>query len=929
MSDSDDDWFKKDENELLQNLEQQVKQQVASETKEEHIEFYIRADHNRVECSLESSDASNASGRFNICEFANALKMTPLEMFLYFMTENRDLFKDQLPAKYSQRRVSLYVQILTVLGQLELGGFNEELLAAFAKQTVLLCHVKNFADRLFEPPSKGNLDEISELLLRNIKWLLIRAHKLGVLEETGYELIEHFKMLLARSQLPELLKQPVCIEFAQELAVLPTVQLHVKHEIYPKLDDLRGSETNAVMSLPAAAGDVAGYINLQRQLLCEAFLHPLREFVQRLRAQSYVDPQMEQNLFLPHAELILNPQFSEAQRHSLIFMDFIPTERKDKVKCYKFSPLQRELLKNIKTGTLLCFTSSYDFDNLILATVGYTETEMRKQGYLSVEIAKQYNVGNIYGKPLIMFEAPVFFEPYLRVHNYLSTCSADNFPMRRYIIEGQLEIHPPAYIRPDAQLTYNGVKFMAADPPKKTQLNDMQRTALGAALSNEFCLIQGPPGTGKTHLSIELVNTLLQNADHLKLGPIIVLTYSNESLDKFLLKAAKHTDSILRFGYQTRQPEIERFNVRTKIDEELVPHRLKRLWWLVKCEYKEQFERLQTLHSSFDGSEESYVAILSGQEQLNLIAEKINTLRNIFQYYVARDKSLLGMTTSCAARLNFLFRLLQSKCFIFEEAAETPEAHVLACLTPYTQHVILIGDHKQLQPHTGRHHMQQGLQISLFERLITNQFPATVLNVQYRMRKCIAELLVPIFYDELSSDNSVLEYPDVPNMTSNMYFVNHKHPEEQLSDMSFVNKHEAVELINLLLYLKAKPSDIVILSPYNAQVEYIKSILPSRRLYCVASVDSYQGLEADIVLLSLVRSNSAGQIGFLRQLNRVCVALSRARCALYMIGNMETLQRGNQQLWGAINSKLQAANAIGTAFPCITVPKKVVKMSKK
>jgi len=57
-----------------------------------------------------------------------------------------------------------------------------------------------------------------------------------------------------------------------------------------------------------------------------------------------------------------------------------------------------------------------------------------------VEIVKQYNIGNIYGKPLIMFETPVFFEPYLRVHNYLSTCSADNFPMRRYIIDGCVSI---------------------------------------------------------------------------------------------------------------------------------------------------------------------------------------------------------------------------------------------------------------------------------------------------------------------------------------------------------------------------------------------------------------------------------------------------------------------------------------------------------
>jgi len=260
-------------------------------------------------------------------------------------------------------------------------------------------------------------------------------------------------------------------------------------------------------------------------------------------------------------------------------------------------------------------------------------------------------------------------------------------------------------------------------PPE--HLNEVQQKAFCEAISNDFCLIQGPPGTGKTHLTVELLKVLLENAAALKTGPIIVLTYTNESLDKFLLKASKYTDSIVRFGSQTRLPEIAKYNVRFMVDEELVPKRLKHVWWLVKNEYKEKFERLQTLHANFDGTEEDYKKVQEAQEELQLVTEKRNTLRIIFQYYVARDKELLAMTTTCGARLNYLFRLLQSKCFVFEEAAETAETHVLACLTTYTEHVILIGDHKQLQPYTGNH-MLQGLQISLFERLINNQFPVTV-----------------------------------------------------------------------------------------------------------------------------------------------------------------------------------------------------------
>lgn len=137
------------------------------------------------------------------------------------------------------------------------------------------------------------------------------------------------------------------------------------------------------------------------------------------------------------------------------------------------------------------------------------------------------------------------------------------------------------------------------------------------------------------------------------------------------------------------------------------------------------------------------------------------------------------------------------------------------------------------------------------------------------------------------------------------------------TDMSFVNPYEAETLLNLLNKLnKYKDNNIVVLSPYNAQVEFIREALGKklRKHVQVSTVDSFQGQEADIVLLSLVRSNPSGQIGFLRQPNRVCVALSRARWALYMIGNMETLQRGNKELWGAINTKLLAQNAIGNKF---------------
>jgi len=230
-------------------------------------------------------------------------------------------------------------------------------------------------------------------------------------------------------------------------------------------------------------------------------------------------------------------------------------------------------------------------------------------------------------------------------------------------------------------------------------------------------------------------------------------------------------------------------------------------------------------------------------------------------------------------------------------------------------------------------------QISLFERLIVAGMPFSMLNLQYRMRPCISELLVPSIYDELLCSESVKEYKDVRLMDRNLYLVQHNEPEQRTSDMSFENPYEAGVLAKLTEFLiekgKYKQSDIVILSPYNAQIECIKKAVDKYNLICsiqfimipfqlprkyriqVASVDSFQGLEANIVLLSLVRSNSSGQVGFLCLPNRVCVALSRARWALYIIGDLEMLQKSCPNIWSPIAKRLEENSAIGDTFPTI------------
>ncbi|XP_030378641.1 NFX1-type zinc finger-containing protein 1 [Scaptodrosophila lebanonensis] len=944
MSDSEDDWFNKDEDEIVQGLQKQVQVKHNDETlnvdKEEHIKCsnIINQDYlNQLNLSASAVDAvQKKAGRFTAREFEKALKLSPLDMFLYFMAEDRNIFADQIATNDSQKRVMQYLDILSVLGKLELAGFDGQILSSIATQVPLLEQLKRFSVRMFAPSQKGGWDAESELMMRNMKWLLVRAHKCGLLTSQGYEFLGLLKTMLTQCRLPQILEHPLCIELAQEFkacdivpgkqpegcAALP-IHVRAKDEIYPTREDLLRSEAEDVVNAtgPVQSGDVIGYIRKQRLLLQEDFFLPLRDLVRMIRSgtEENLSELQNQGLMCRDTQIFLNPDFANAQRRGLIFVDFFSKKRQSNKRLNK---LKLHFVENLKTGALLCFTSTNELENLILATVTYTEPAILREGYVGVEIVNQYNIGHIYNKPLIMFQAPAFFEPYQRVFSYLSTCSIENFPMSRYIVDGQLKTNPPAYFKSNAMYTNNGSAFTPSRLPNDMPLNGKQRVAFADALSNEFCLIQGPPGTGKTLLSVEIVKTLIENAKQIDSGPIIVLAYTNDSLDKFLLKISQYTHKILRFGSKTRQPQIAKFNVFNNVDIGLVPPRLKSVWWMVSNEYKESFQRLQELQKDFDGSEEAYQEIVASQQKLKLVAEKLNTVQVIFQFYEAKDTALIAMTTTCAARLNFLFRFLKSKIVVFEEAAEIQESHVVACLTQYTEHVIMIGDHKQLQPYTGSQ-ANHGLNVSLFERLILAGFPVTVLNVQYRMRSCIASLLVPTFYDELVCDDTVLEYENVRMMSKNLYFVTHNESEMHLLDMSFRNNYEASQLISLASHLisggKYKSSDIVILTPYNAQVDYIKSLLPKSMAVAVQSVDSFQGLEANIVLLSLVRSNNSGVIGFLRQPNRVCVALSRARWALYIIGDMESLKRGSKNLWTVIEKKLLSFECIGDEFPLIEV----------
>eukprot|EP00210_Caulerpa_lentillifera_P007100 g6793.t1 len=335
-----------------------------------------------------------------------------------------------------------------------------------------------------------------------------------------------------------------------------------------------------------------------------------------------------------------------------------------------------------------------------------------------------------------------------------------------------------------------------------------------------------------------------------------------------------------------------------------------------------------------------------------------------------KNATVIGMTTTYVAKNQQLLAGLKPKVVMLEEAAEVLEAHVLTCLCAQTEHVILIGDHLQLRPKVDQYIMQENsgsglnLDISLFERLVTqNDIPFATLQTQRRMRPDFSQLIRPTVYPHLTDHESVRRYPSVPGVADNLYFIDHDHKELGAEEgKSHSNEFEAHYAVELAAYLSKHhiftEEDIAIITPYVGQLLTIKRLLTSTSIpvlmnvrdeqllsemaekdedgfasgmfaqafrsrrelnSCVrlATIDNFQGEEAKVIILSLVRNNKQGNIGFLGEKSRINVLLSRAKWGMYLIGNSESLVNCKKSnMWKEVINILKQQNRIG---PCLTV----------
>ena len=286
-----------------------------------------------------------------------------------------------------------------------------------------------------------------------------------------------------------------------------------------------------------------------------------------------------------------------------------------------------------------------------------------------------------------------------------------------------------------------------------------------------------------------------------------------------------------------------------------------------------------------------------------------------------RRARIIGLTTTGLSKYRPLIASLRPKIILIEEAAEVLEAPVAVVCMDSIEHLILVGDHQQLQGHCSVPELEGEpyyLNVSLFERLVRNNIPYKALLQQRRMDPSFRKLIQTLYPD--LDDHSSVSLREVPSWgmgNVRSFFFSHDWSEYRDSQMSTYNPEEAKFIAGFYRHLvqNCVPSSAVtILTFYNGQrkrlLKEIRAFSDLRDSYnIVKTVDSYQGEENDIVLLSLARSNTEGKIGFLEISNRVCVALSRAKLGFYMFGNSNLLAN-RSELWGNVIGEMAESNRL-------------------
>jgi superfamily I DNA and/or RNA helicase len=445
-------------------------------------------------------------------------------------------------------------------------------------------------------------------------------------------------------------------------------------------------------------------------------------------------------------------------------------------------------------------------------------------------------------------------------------------------------------------------------------LNDSQLAAVRHVITaQDVAIIHGPPGTGKT---TTLVQAILETTRRER--RVLVCAPSNTAVDLLTEKLAERGVNVIRIGNPSRVSDLL---LKHTLDARVMAHpsySKMRTMRQTANQHRNTASELSSKHTrdfSFDGRQHRQLL----REEARMLIQAADDLERFITENVLESVQVITATLVGASNRNI--RHLTFETVFIDEAAQALEP---ACWIPITKgnRVILAGDHHQLPPTVkSEEAARDGLRETLFEKCISRQ-PATarMLTVQYRMHEQIMAFSSEQFYgDQLEAHQSVRYAglsaydvsfaPDLPVEfidTAGLGFLEITIPESR----STANPEEADLLLKRLTQLlqllesydqvehQQNLLTIGVIAPYRAQINYLKDAIEENddlndllqhRMLSVGTVDSFQGQERDIIAISLTRSNNHGEIGFLSDIRRMNVGMTRARRKLLLVGDSSTL----------------------------------------
>ena len=440
-------------------------------------------------------------------------------------------------------------------------------------------------------------------------------------------------------------------------------------------------------------------------------------------------------------------------------------------------------------------------------------------------------------------------------------------------------------------------------PMRFPYLNNTQEDAVNMVLrAKDVAIVHGPPGTGKTTTLVEAIRETLMRESQ-----VLVCTQSNMAVDWISEKLVDRGIHVLRIGNPTRvNDKMLSFTYERRFEAHPdYPH----LWAIRKAIRELRAHRKR------------------GDEKFHQKLESLKSRATELELHINNELFAEARVIACTL-VGATNRLLDGQKYgtlFIDEAAQALEA---ACWIPIRRasRVILAGDHCQLPPTVKSiAALKAGLGKTLMERIVENKPEVvTLLKMQYRMNDDIMRFSSDYFYDGQVESSPNVKYRGILDLDIPMEWHDTSVYEfrEEFVGESFgrINKEEAELTLNTLQQyferigkqrLLDERIDVGIISPYRAQVQYLRRLLmkreffkPFRRQISINTVDGFQGQERDIIIISMVRSNDEGQIGFLRDLRRMNVAITRARMKLIILGDAPTMTRHPfyRQLWQYIQS---------------------------